>query len=371
MEIKKLDGLRGLACLAVVISHLSLVFFPQLHQSEVGNTPEYGILEYIHNSPFGFFFSGTAAVYCFFVLSGFVLSRSYEKKEVSVSGFANLIIKRYVRLAIPSTISCIVAFFIFSITVVNHSITEWGGNIGRVDLNIFRALYDGAVGPYINGISSYNWVLWTMKIEFTGSIGILLLCCIKKETKINTNIILLLSSIFISIMLLMTKSTAYLGYMCFVIGMALNSNEFSLNRLISFTILISGLYFAGVHDNSASYSIFNIVLHQRSYQLLNFMAGVLITTAVIKSDITNKLLSNKVTTFIGKLSFSIYLLHLSLIYIIAIPVFGVMERHQSFLFSAILASLSAFIITISASFVFHKFVDEFAIKASKKIKVFK
>lgn len=371
MEIKKLDGLRGVACLVVVMSHLSLVFFPQLHNFTVEKTPTYELLDAIHNSPFGFFFSGTAAVYCFFVLSGYVLSRSYEKKCVNVSEFVNLVVKRYARLAIPSTISCVVAFCVFSIPVISHSITEWGGRIGVADPNIFKALYEGAINPYINGGSSYNWVLWTMQIEFIGSIGILTLCCIKKEIKINTNVMLVLSAASIAIMFLITRSATYLGYMCFIAGMALNSNDFRLNRLTFSVIMIAGLYLAGVHNNSASYSLINIALHQKAYVPLNFLAGILITSAVIKSDIADRFLSNKVTTTLGKLSFSIYLLHLSVIYIIAIPMFEFMENNQGFLLSAIVASISAFIVTMGASFVFHRFVDEFAINTSRKIRVLK
>lgn len=170
MNIKKIDGLRGWACIVVVISHLSLVFFPQLHAFSNEKIITIPIFSNIHNSPFCFFFSGTAAVYCFFVLSGFVLFKSYINKKINILNFINLVIKRYIRLAIPATTSCVVAFILFSIHINNNNITDWGTNIGKVNLNIFSSIYNGAISPFMKGVSSYNWVLWTMKIEFIGSL---------------------------------------------------------------------------------------------------------------------------------------------------------------------------------------------------------
>lgn len=63
------EGLRGIACIIVVLSHLSLTFFPQLHNYfSQENFPSSDFLASMHNSPFLFFISGTGAVYIFFIL---------------------------------------------------------------------------------------------------------------------------------------------------------------------------------------------------------------------------------------------------------------------------------------------------------------
>lgn len=60
-----LDSIRGLACICVVLSHASLVFFPYIH-AFFGDIPETNQTQnLIHNSPFTFVFSGTGAVYVF------------------------------------------------------------------------------------------------------------------------------------------------------------------------------------------------------------------------------------------------------------------------------------------------------------------
>ena len=69
-KINAAESIRGLACLAVVLSHLSLTFFSQLHNFGESAVPQYALFAQLHNSPLAFFYSGTGAVFVFFVLSG-------------------------------------------------------------------------------------------------------------------------------------------------------------------------------------------------------------------------------------------------------------------------------------------------------------
>ena len=73
-KLNAAESIRGLACLAVVFSHLSLSFYPYLHHFSPDDRAHGSWDYFIHHSPFAFWYSGTAAVFVFFVLSGFVLS---------------------------------------------------------------------------------------------------------------------------------------------------------------------------------------------------------------------------------------------------------------------------------------------------------
>ena len=79
-KIDSVDGVRGLACLMVILSHLSLIFFPYVFSgrvSEMRSDIEY----YIYHSPLTFFYSGTSAVFIFFTLSGFILTYACFSKR--------------------------------------------------------------------------------------------------------------------------------------------------------------------------------------------------------------------------------------------------------------------------------------------------
>jgi hypothetical protein len=54
-KINAAESIRGLACLAVVLSHLSLTFFPQMHHFDLSVVPQYPflinfIIPHLHSS---------------------------------------------------------------------------------------------------------------------------------------------------------------------------------------------------------------------------------------------------------------------------------------------------------------------------------
>jgi peptidoglycan/LPS O-acetylase OafA/YrhL len=96
-RITYLDGLRGLACLQVLFYHFQ-IFIPMVN--------------------LGFMANGQCAVSLFFVLSGFVLTFSFENARVPA---ATKLLLRWVRLGLPA---------IASICVAAGVILLLGGNLG-------------------------------------------------------------------------------------------------------------------------------------------------------------------------------------------------------------------------------------------------
>lgn len=300
-------------------------------------------------------------------MSGFVLSMSYQKKA-SYSSFFKTTISRYIRLAIPSTVSCILAYFIFSFHVDKTSLSTWAQNLGSLNLDIFDAVYQGAILPYIHGKSDYNWVLWTMRIELIGSILVLILHTIMNEYKIkNKSKIILSSIIMLTILLLLTRNTLFLGLVSFLFGTYLNYSKEKINDNLCLAMLIAGVYFAGVHNDSISYKLFYNITHYKTYDVLNFISGILITTSIIKTNRFNNFLEMRLVKILGELSFSMYLVHLPMLYIVTYPLFNIMNKSHSFIYSVLTSSIPGVIVVIITSFIFKKIIDEKSIKISKKI----
>ncbi|ENX60627.1 MULTISPECIES: acyltransferase family protein [Acinetobacter] len=364
-KINAAESLRGLACLAVVLSHLSLTFFPQLHNFYVSAVPQYDFFAQLHHSPLAFFYSGTGAVFVFFVLSGFVLTFSSFKKHNTATQLKNSLIKRYPRLAIPAFVSCIIAYLVCFVPVDVSHVSEWGAALANPYPQLGTALYEGSIGAFLFGDSSYNWVLWTMQIELFGSLVVYWACYLYGKHPILSGLFL----IFCIAIAYMISPMMVLGILSFVLGMGLFLYATDLGTRISIFLFLLGLYFCGVHNNSASYQFVIQVLGKQSYDYLNFIGGFCIVYAVLKGKWLAQFFDRSVLVFLGKISFSIYLIHLAVLYALGIPLFNLLHVQWgfSYLNAGLLASLLSVLLSIVLAHPYSHYVDDFSIKVSNKL----
>jgi peptidoglycan/LPS O-acetylase OafA/YrhL len=351
-----LDSIRGLASFAVVLSHLALMYFPFLHNfSNAPITDDHAVQRWIHNSPFGFFYSGTAAVYIFFVMSGIVLSLSSARNHYPL---AKNILSRYARLAIPAIASCLLAYIVF--TIVREFNLQQASNFINNETKIrepglVNAIYFGAVKAIVNlrGAIQYNPVLWTMAIEFYGS----LLIFIAYKTRKPLLTMSLLTLLFLAINL-----HVFLGMLSFLVGMAIKERmPLTENNKISSLMIIVGLYFAGAHISSGSYALFTSVLGNNVYEALNFLAGIMIVWGVMLNGYVQSWLSSKALVKLGELSFPLYLTHWSVILLFA-NLFDRFNFHHPLAETLMIALLS---VLFSVFFVR---IDQISIRISGLIK---
>jgi len=72
-----------------------------------------------------------------------------------------------------------------------------------------------------------------------------------------------------------------IGLMCFIVGHLFRIYGREISTTQSMTMLIAGLYLAGAHNESISYSLIAAVLGKYTYELCNALSGPLIVYAVI------------------------------------------------------------------------------------------
>ncbi len=157
-KINSAESIRGLACLAVVFSHLAMSFFPYLHHFDPHETTDLKWVYHVHHSPFGFFYSGDAAVFVFFVLSGYVLSYAILKSPQQFhSKIKNMMIKRYPRLMIPALASCLLIWSVFKIIHIDSQhVGAWLQAFAVQNYSFSHALYEG-MPLYEDGPGSGDW----------------------------------------------------------------------------------------------------------------------------------------------------------------------------------------------------------------------
>ena len=364
-KINAAESIRGLACLAVVLSHLSLTFFPQMHNFGESAVPQYNFFALLHNSPLAFFYSGTGAVFVFFVLSGYVLSLSSLNKPNATERLKKSLLKRYPRLAIPAFVSCVIAYLVCYVPVDVSHVSEWGAALANPHPKLSTALYEGSIGAFLFGDSSYNWVLWTMQIELLGSVVIYLGSYFYGKLPILCGLFLI-----ISMGLAYTISqTVLLGVISFILGMGLFLYAVELSTVVSVLLFMLGLYFCGAHNSSLSYQLFSHFLGEQTYDYLNFLGGFLIVYVVLKGKWLAHFFDHRFLIVLGKLSFSIYLIHLAILYVLGIPFFNLLHGQLgwSYLNAGLWASLFTVIMSIVLAYPYSRYVDDAAIKISNML----
>ncbi|MCK5830520.1 MAG: acyltransferase [Methylococcales bacterium] len=366
-KVKAVEGIRGIACFIVVISHLRLTFFPNLHKVNESIGENNQIQSFIHNAPFGFIYSGKSAVFIFFVLSGYILT--YVALKNNIHKLTAMSLKRYPRLMIPSVVSCMLAYFFFHFFSFDNSIlTSWvTTGYGKFNYSFSGAIYSGTVESFLIGISSYNPVLWTMQIELIGSFIIFILCFSRYRHRATWIDFCVLTVLFLLTGFKLLPAILGLGLIAFTIGYLFCIYGKNIQSKLSIPLFIVGLYLAGIHNDSSSYSVITSIVGPKSYILGNLVSGVAIVYSIIFSHNLNALFSKKIFIFMGKVSFSVYLIHFPLISTLGVLLFNFFYQTFSYEESAALSSIITTFSIYIFSILYFNYVDRLGMNTSNKI----
>lgn len=282
-----LDGLRGWAALFVVCSHLGPMFLT------------HGLL----NNVFPFFTDGQMAVYVFFVLSGYVLSIGFFRTEQRKT-VMTLAIRRYPRLTIPILATSLIALLFMrfgwfsNIPAGQAASSAWLESFYQFEGSLSDALQFGLWDVYMdyNGRTSYNSALWTMWIEMLGSMmifGLLLLCGRNRLVQVI---------VIVAFAYWAAEHNQHL--VAFALGMLLarfsalgwipRSNSSGI-ALLAITLLITMVRYLG-----------------DSLTVLSYYAAAIVA-AVLLSPALQALLSTRLSQWLGRVSFPLYLTHMLII----------------------------------------------------------
>lgn len=334
-RFKDLDALRGIAALMVVFFHLTFLREPAITT----------------------FFWGRYGVDMFFIISGFVIFMSINK----VSNVSQFAFNRFSRL-FPTYWFCVTATAIMQFLVlIFHFINRTANLISFpryfANLTMFQRYigYDDVDGPY-----------WTLLVEMLFYIGIAIIFKFNK-----------LKHIYIigCLLILIGLTNDYLGSTIPTWPYAQILFWIPLIKYIS-------LFFAGIlfykiingHDNKVKLylallccylvqiKIYSIISATSSFVVFTEPIIYFIIFGIFILFVNQKLyfVTNRVTLFLGKISYSLYLIHQYVAVYIIIP--GLIK----FLHLPLLTcTLIAFVTIIFIAYLINKFVE---IPAGKYLK---
>jgi peptidoglycan/LPS O-acetylase OafA/YrhL len=361
-KLAYLEGLRGLAAFVVYLGHLFPLFI--------------GIS--ILSIAFGTW--RTFSVCIFFVLSGYVLTTAFFSTgngEYLVSGA----VRRYIRLAVPVSV---LLFLIY--LVITPGLSEFRNPAAF--LNMIRQVFWGtfffgeiSVVPLSN---NYTGVLWTMAIEFIGSFLVFAFASLFGKLRNRY--------VFYAVAILVFLKTYYLA---FILGMALADLYCNASRekyrirdtaavacvggaglfLGSCTFLLAGV--SGLRpgmESLAAALAAPLPLNSTPplslgaapvTEIISILGASLILLALLNSRWMQGFFSGRLPVFLGKISFSLYLVHMVVIYTFSEFIFRLFFSGPS-----VVAGLSITLVTtpvlLGVSCLMYRYVDLNGIAISKR-----
>lgn len=367
-RIDQLDSIRGIASLFVLFNHLYLVTaIPVIS------------LIFSKYSPLGVIVNGSAAVIMFFVLSGFVLTLPFLKNKGVLYG--NYLVRRVFRIYVPYLISIFISIVLCGLLSSGSGIpelSEWFNRSWNDPISLKTVVeHFLLIGNYNS--NSFNNVLWSLIHEMRISIifPFMALMIVRVNWKFNLAVCIFLSLIsglnnVFGWEVSYGFTTAFsdtIHYMAvFLIGGLVAKHRDDLiayylkfPRSAKLLILAAAfvLYdFSGVLKVTAD----NLGLSPFSGILKDYVTTVgasLFIVVSIGSISISKILMRKPIRFLGEISYSLYLYHLTILLSLVHLLHGVVPLFVIYCMTFILAFIAA---KLS-----HQFIELPAISIGKRL----
>ena len=376
--MRYLDGLRGLAAIQVVLFHYAGAFAPYMTGP--------GYLRYVTN--------GFSAVYLFFLMSGFVLTYSFERTPLDVGvGIA----RRIVRLGVPLSAAALLAWVVvapfpnISITAATLAHSVWAGGMFVGPHDIYHVVADatgfvtllGYTGTSIFGFlrpflplqtASADQPLWSLHIELWGSFLVLALVYARACSLRAYGAAVIASAVLLG--------AHPLGL--FVAGHVAASllAQPRIRALLAqrwATAVGAGVLFLGVtvctHSQlPAIYGLERLLMRGSVVPVHLFftwndeLGATFVFFGVMMTGPAQRALRAPVALWLGRLSFPIYLLHWPIMLTLGAAVFvaALPQVGQS---AAVLLSVAAGgVVTLGAAEMFERYVDAPAVALSRRLR---
>lgn len=359
-----LDGLRGVGAVQVFLLHATAALFG--YQRPYG--PEIILAD------------GQLAVFVFFCISGFVLASAYRSPS---SSSVRLISARALRLFIPTVCSCLFAFAVWlSVApLIAHPVGAFDPTrtlgqgawdtllyilqtiaIGHPDSSLLRGM-PGIEHLFSTPLPALNPALWTIHIEFVGSIVVLALSAMMRS-RYRAAVLIIAAAITLRSLLLP-----------FVVGMAIYYYQPRYQHwLVTAGLLIAASVISIAASNSTYFGwaewvaqIRWILSAQSAFSVQKCAAAILVFVAVVTCPSAIRLLSSANMAVLGRYSFPIYLTHMPILAFVGRPLkeYNLLVGLGSTT-ASVLAMCLCIGLTAVASEIFLR-VDRWSIQLSRKV----
>jgi peptidoglycan/LPS O-acetylase OafA/YrhL len=304
---QELDAIRGIAACIVVLWHFYQALSPEQFPSWIR-----GITE---RTPLYIVISGTESVMLFFLLSGFVLSLPFHRNPAG-QPYRSFLLKRIARIYFPYAVALLVAVlgnaYYHGLNINPWFRGTWAGPVNLLTL-LQHLLFLGNYDYY-----AFNTAFWSLVYEMRISLIFPFLCLLVIRIGWVRAIFLAIGFSILSVLLRVagvpgqtTETFKYVDF--FIVGIMLAQfapvirNVFSRapRSLRLFAILSAVVFYSLGHLFPGAF---------KDALILVGASGILV--AGFSEPAITKMLHWPVFQFLGRISYSIYLLHGTILYLL-------------------------------------------------------
>ena len=275
-------------------------------------------------------------------------------------------IKRYFRLVIPVAFTVLLAYLFMKFSFffnkqageISYS-TWWLSRYWEFDTNLIDVLNTAFIRVLFFGDVRFNHILWTMRYEFFGSMIVFTTLFIFRQRRYRYAAYIILSLWFLR---------SY--YLPFILGLVL-SDLYSLKRytvklnkdLKRICLLLLG--FVGLYLSScpSGAPIRNtiyaplFILDRYPYTFYHILGALMLMITLLNWTALQNLFSNRLFIFLGRISFSMYLLHLIVIGSLSSLLLIILTHYFTYPVAAMLVFVISMPVLVFTSYLMYVLVD--------------
>jgi peptidoglycan/LPS O-acetylase OafA/YrhL len=367
------EGLRGLAALNVYFSHFFLAFFPlgftNLLPGLQTSPAVDSTMERLLRLPFAsLLWNGNFAVCVFFVLSGFVLSKPYYAGK-RLEALRDRYLKRYLRLSIPIAASVLIGFAVMKLHLLHNlpastiSHSDWLKQQFAFAPSFSWAVRELVYRSIFLGEFDYNSPLWTMHVEFIGSLITFAFYTLMPVGVWRQALHYIIA--IACICLFLPHDAVY--YLAFLLGGLVWAIP-KPRAAIAWTLLAVGLYFGAFQLGRPFTLWINALPNLEFYSSKNFynVLGAFFLLWSMRGGLLDRFLACAPLRHLGRISFSLYLTHFFVLTTFSCWFFFAYSAHWTRGTVVAVDWLLSSILVLITAFVFERLVDRQGIKWSKR-----
>ncbi len=320
-KITYIDGLKGCGALMVYLCHFVFAFYYAAYSLETEHLrTKAGVEILLGKTPLNLLYNGNFAVELFLVLSGFVLClgffRTGEKQRLKAGAK-----RRYLRLMPPILAVNTAVYILMAAGVYYNSQAaeltgsmDWFYGFNHFEPDFWEMLLESLAGCFLWGSNAYNGVLWTMPYLFLGALVVYLAAALvgKNPFRYIVYAVMIATALVTNIYF----TGIFVGF--FVCDVVCTRGEwikwYKKHRWLSWLCFLLGVYLAsypsiGTDMEGTIYAVLGVP-RVVPYHLAG--AGLILVGAV-GNEALQKVFGSGPLRFLGRISYSLYLLHFPVI----------------------------------------------------------